>query len=60
MSYEIREIIEADIGMNQKCGKKYWGPVLKQDDHDDLTIVKNRIYLTCNQKNMISVFQLLL
>jgi len=27
---------------------------------DDLTIVKNRIYLTWHQKNMISVYQLLL
>ena len=34
MNYEIMEIGEADIGMNQKCGKIYLGPALKQDDHD--------------------------
>jgi len=28
-------------------------------DGDDLTIVKNRIYLTWHQKNMISLYQLL-
>jgi len=28
-------------------------------DGDDLTIVKNRIYLNWHQKNMISVYQLL-